>query len=86
MTLDTKLRLLRCYVFSVLLYGVESWTVTKETTKKLEAFELWLYRRMLKIPWTQKVTNIEVLRRMKKEPELVNTVKCRKLGYLGHIS
>lgn len=85
LTLDTKIRLLRCYVFAVLLYGVESWTLTKETTNRLEAFELWLYRRILKIPWTDKVTNNEVMRRMQKNKELINTVKCRKLQYLGHI-
>lgn len=85
LSLHMKLRLLRCYVFSVLLYGVETWTLTKETTKRLEAFELWLYRRILKISWTQKITNIEVLRRMNKETELLDTVKCRKLQYLGHI-
>ncbi|KAL1458712.1 hypothetical protein WDU94_008838 [Cyamophila willieti] len=85
LTLHTKVRLLRCYVFSVLLYGVETWTVNKETTARLEAFELWLYRRILKISWTQKVTNAEVLSRMRKKPEIVNTVKCRKLEYLGHI-
>uniref|UniRef100_A0A8D9EV91 Craniofacial development protein 2 n=1 Tax=Cacopsylla melanoneura TaxID=428564 RepID=A0A8D9EV91_9HEMI len=50
LTLETKMRLLRCYVFSVLLYGVESWTLTNETTSRLDAFELWLYRRILRIP------------------------------------
>uniref|UniRef100_A0A8D8Y176 Craniofacial development protein 2 n=3 Tax=Cacopsylla melanoneura TaxID=428564 RepID=A0A8D8Y176_9HEMI len=85
LTLDTKVRLLRCYVFSVLLYGVETWTLTKDTSNRLEAFELWLYRRILKISWTQKVTNVTVLQRMKKTKELLNTVKCRKLQYLGHI-
>uniref|UniRef100_A0A8D8T8A4 Craniofacial development protein 2 n=1 Tax=Cacopsylla melanoneura TaxID=428564 RepID=A0A8D8T8A4_9HEMI len=85
LTLDTKMRLLKCYVFSVLLYGVETWTLTQDTTKKLEAFELWLYRRILRLSWTHKVTNKEVLQRMKKEPEIINTVKKRKLQYLGHI-
>jgi len=47
-----QIRLLRCYVFSVLLYGVEAWTITELTCKKNEAFEMWLYRRMLKISWT----------------------------------
>uniref|UniRef100_A0A8D8VXF9 Uncharacterized protein n=1 Tax=Cacopsylla melanoneura TaxID=428564 RepID=A0A8D8VXF9_9HEMI len=56
-----------------------------ETEKKLEAFELWLYRRILKISWTEKITNIEVLKRMKTRPELLKIVKCRKLQYLGHI-
>uniref|UniRef100_A0A8D8W5N2 Craniofacial development protein 2 n=2 Tax=Cacopsylla melanoneura TaxID=428564 RepID=A0A8D8W5N2_9HEMI len=85
LNLDTKMRILRCYVFSVLLYGVESWTLNEAISKKLNAFEMWLYRRMLKIPWTDKVTNVEVLRRMKKEQEIMNTIKCRKMQYLGHI-
>jgi hypothetical protein len=54
--------------------------------KKIEAFELWLYRRILKIPWTARITNEEVLRRMKNDTELVNTIKIRKLQYLGHIT
>ena len=85
LTMDTKMRLLRCYVFSVLFYGAETWTLTKATSAKLEAFELWLYRRILRIPWTQKVTNVEVLRRVNKRTELINTVMCRKLQYFGHI-
>jgi len=66
-------------VFSVLLYGVESWTLNGAITKKIEAFELWLYRRILKIPWTVRITNAEVLRRMKTDTELVNTIKITKL-------
>lgn len=85
LSLETKIRHLRCYVFSVLLYGVESWTLTEATTKKLEAFEMWLYRRMLKIPWTAHTTNKEVLERIKKKQEIVYTIKCRKLEYLGHV-
>uniref|UniRef100_A0A8D8PNW6 Uncharacterized protein n=1 Tax=Cacopsylla melanoneura TaxID=428564 RepID=A0A8D8PNW6_9HEMI len=61
------------------------YSLTQDTEKKIEAFELWLYRRILKIPWTHKITNVEVLRRMNTAPELLKTVKCRKLQYLGHI-
>lgn len=83
--LKTKIRLLRCYVFTVLLYGVESWTLTEASTKKLEAFEMWCYRRILKISWVDRITNDAVLRRMGKEREIVNNVKKRKLEYLGHV-
>lgn len=48
---------------------------------KIEAFELWLYRRILKIPWIARITNAEVLRRMNKDTELVNTIKIKKLQY-----
>lgn len=85
LSLSTKIRLLKCYVFPVLLYGVESWTLTEASCKKLEAFEMWLYRRILKIPWTEHVTNKDVLERIGKEKELLLTIKSRKLEYLGHI-
>ncbi|CAG9832895.1 unnamed protein product [Diabrotica balteata] len=84
-SLDTKMRHLRCYVFSVLLYGAEAWTLTDTTIKKLEAFKMWLYRRMLRISWTARITNKEVLGKMKKEPEIVFTIKRIKLQYLGHV-
>ncbi|KAI5707314.1 hypothetical protein M8J77_000030 [Diaphorina citri] len=83
--LALKLRMLRCYVFSVLLYGMESWTLTNTIMKKIEAFEMWTYRRILKIKWIDKVTNEEVLRRMNKEKEVVHTIKKRKLEYFGHL-
>lgn len=76
---------MRCYIFSVLLYGVETWTLTQSTSKKLEAFEMWCYRRMLKIPWIDKIRNEEVLERLKKEREVLATVKKRKLEYFGHV-
>ncbi|CAG9830832.1 unnamed protein product [Diabrotica balteata] len=81
--LKTKMRLLRCYVFTMLLYGVESWTLTEASMGKLEAFEMWCYRRILRISWVDRVTNIEVLRRMDKTCEIISTVKQRKLEYLG---
>lgn len=85
LNLNTKIRLLRCYVFSVLLYGAEAWTLTEATMKKLEAFEMWTYRRILRISWVDHVTNVEVLLRMNKTTEIVKTIKIRKLQYFGHI-
>lgn len=67
LTLTTRIRLLRCYVLlSVLLFGVESWTLTEATSKKLESFEMRLYRRLLRISWTDHVTNEDVMRKMNK--------------------
>lgn len=83
--LKLRMRLVRCYVFSVLFYGMESWTLTPALCSKLEAFEFWVYRRMLNISWVQKVTNVEVLRRMGKSLEVLRTVKERKLQYFGHV-
>ena len=85
LNLQLRTRILRCYVFSVLLYGVESWTLTEASLRKLEAFEMWCYRRMLRIEWYHFVTNDDVLLRMGKELEIVTSVKTRKLAYFGHV-
>ncbi|CAG9827726.1 unnamed protein product [Diabrotica balteata] len=82
LSLDTKVRMLRCYVFSVLFYGVESCTLNEDMYRKLEAFEIWLYRRILKIPWADPVTNEEGLRRMNKNQKVLTTIKSRKFGHI----
>ncbi|XP_075151162.1 uncharacterized protein LOC142225273 [Haematobia irritans] len=83
--LETKIRFVKAYVWSVLLYAMEVWTIKSTDTKKLEAFEIWIYRRILKIPWTAHVSNAEVLRKMHCERELIAAIKRRKTAYLGHI-
>ena len=70
-----RMRMLRWYVFSTLLYGVEAWTLKKNHIDKLQAFEMWCYRRKWRILWTDRVTNAEVLNRMQKECEVINTIK-----------
>lgn len=85
LNLDLRLRFLKCYVWSVLLYGVETWTLTTTHMNKLEAFEMWLYRRILKISWVDRVTNIEVLRSINKGRELLTDIKRRKISYFGHV-
>jgi ribosomal 50S subunit-associated protein YjgA (DUF615 family) len=67
------------------LYGCETWTLKKETTDRLAAFERWTYRRMLKIFWIQHVNIEEVLRRIGTEQQLIRTIKRRKVSYFGHI-
>ena len=66
-------------------YSVESWTFPEATNKILESVKMWLYHRILSISWIAHITNVEVLRKMKKEREVVNTVSIRKLQYLGHL-
>lgn len=83
--LALRIRVLKCYVFSILLYGAESWTLTETMCKRLEAFEMWTYRRMLRISWVDKVRNTEVLNQLSKQTEIINTIKKRKLEYFGHI-
>jgi len=80
-----RLRFMRCYVWSVLLYGVESWTLKITDMNKIEAFEMWTYRRILKIPWTDRVTNSEVLNRLSTEREILLSIKRRKVAYFGHV-
>lgn len=85
LNINLRLRYLRCYIWSTVLYGAEAWTLKTTSINKLEAFEMWCYRRILKIPWTDKVSNIEVLDRLGKEREIYLTIKKRKTAYLGHI-
>lgn len=85
LSLKLKLRLLKCYIWSTLLYGAETWTLKKKTSKQLEAFEMWTYRRIGKISWTKKMTNEDVLKKLKITRSLMNTIRIRKLTYLGHI-
>lgn len=72
------MRDIRREVFSVLLFGVATRVLNDSIAKKLEAFELWLHRRTLKIPWTAWITNVEVLGGMNGDIELVDTIKIKK--------
>lgn len=88
LSLRLRMRYARCYVWSVLLYllyGVETWTLNTKTINKLEAFEMWTYRRILKVPWTERVSNEEILSRMSKDREMLYTIKRRKVDYFGHL-
>ena len=85
MNLDLKLRLIKCYVFSVLAYAAETWTYSIEIKRRIRAFEMWTYRRMLKISWTERVTNETVKQRVNVEEELVSVLARRKLKYAGHV-
>ncbi|KAI5726285.1 hypothetical protein M8J77_026528 [Diaphorina citri] len=84
--IHTKLRLLKTYMFSVFSYGSEAWTINKQMSDRITSLENWCYRRMLKISWTEKISNVEVLRRIQKRKfELLTMIKKRKLRYAGHI-
>ena len=85
MNMDLRLRLLRCYVWSTLLYGCETWTVKKTMEKRLKATEMWFLRRMLRIPWTARVFNEEVMRRAGVERRLLKTIRKKQLNFVGHI-
>ena len=72
-------------IWPTLFYGAETWTITKSLLSRLDAFEMWVYRRVLTISWTEKITNEEVLRRMGTGREIVRQFKTRKLQDLGHL-
>ena len=81
--LNTRLRVMKCYVWPTLFYGAETWTITKSLMSRLDAFEKWVYRRVLKMSWMEKITNEEVLRRMGTGREIVRQFKTKKkLQYL----
>ena len=82
---STKLRVFKTYVWSILLYGCETWTITAETKKNLEAAEMWFYRRMLRISWKEKRTNESILEETNQERSLINTIRKRQLKFIGHI-
>jgi len=83
--LNTKMKILNCYVFSLLNYGCESWTWNKAMHKKVNAFEFWCYRRILKISWRDKVKNEEILKRLQKRLHFVEDMMKRKMRYAGHV-
>ena len=84
LSITTKLRLTRCYVWSALLYASETWSLTPTMEKRLRAFEMWAYRRLCRISWTERKTNTEILERLKLKGPL-STVRTRKAKCFGHI-
>lgn len=84
MNMNLRLRLMKCYVWSTLLYGSETWTMKKDMKKRLEAMEMWILRRMMRIPWTARITNEEVMRRAGVQRELMKEIRKRQLHFLGH--
>ena len=85
LSIDLKVRLLTCYVWSVLLYGCESWTLSVNTMENLEAAEMWFYRRMLRISYQDRVTNETVLQRVHQRRQLLNTIHTRQISFVGHV-
>jgi hypothetical protein len=76
LNLNLKKKLMKCYIWSIALYGAENWTLRKLDQKYLESFEMWCWRRMEKITWTDRVRN-EVLQRVKEERNILLTVNRR---------
>ena len=82
--MELKIKLLKILVWPVLLYGCEAWTLRKTDEAKINAAEMWFYRRLLRISYTEKRTNKSILEELNVSNNLVNIIQQRKLGYLGH--
>ena len=84
-TLLTKVRLVKAMVFLVVMYGCESWTVKKAEHRRIDAFELWFWRRLLRIPWTARRSKQFLLKEISPVCSLVGLVLKLKLQYFGHL-
>ena len=80
-----KLRIARANAFAVATYGCESWAYSKKVTKKIEAFEIWTYRRLLRVSWWQRKTKAWILEQLRTKPILVKQIRKRKMKHFGHI-
>ena len=83
-TLTTKVHLVKAMVFPVVMYGCESWTIKKAECRRLDAFELWCWRRLLRVPWTAK-SNQSILKEINLEYSLGGLMLKLKLQYFGHL-
>ena len=84
-TLPTKVRLVKAMVFPVVMYGCESWTIKKAEHQRIDAFELWCWRRLLRVPWTARRSNQSILKEISPEYSLEELMLKLKLQYFGHL-
>ena len=84
-TLPTKVRLVKAMVFPVVMYGCESWTVKKAERRKIDTFELWSWRRLLRVPWAARRSNQSVLKEISPGCSLEGLMLRLKLQYFGHL-
>ena len=84
-TLPTKVRLVKAMVFPVVMYGCESWTVKKAEPRRIDAFELWCWRRLLRVPWTARRSNQSILKQISPGCSLEGLMLELKLQYFGHL-
>ena len=84
-TLPTKIHLVKAMVFPVVMYGCESWTVKKAERRRIDAFELWCWRRLLRVPWTARRSNQSILKKISPGISLEGMMLKLKLQYFGHL-
>ena len=84
-TFSTKVHLVKAVVFPLVMYGCESWTIKKAEYQRIDAFELWCWRRLLRIPWTARNSNQSILKEISPEYSLEERILKLKLQYFGHL-
>ena len=84
-TLPTKVRLLKAMVFPLVMYGCESWIINKAEHRRIDAFELWCWRRLLRVPWTARRSNQSILKEISPGCSLEGLMLKQKLQYFGHL-
>ena len=84
-TLPTKVHLVKAMVFPVVMYGCESWTIKKAESQRIDAFELWCWRRLLRVPWTARRSNQAILKEISSEYSLEGLMLKLQLQYFGHL-
>ena len=85
MYLPTKVHLVKAMGFPVVMYGCESWTIKKAERRRIDAFELWCWRRLLRVPWTARRSNQAILKEVSPEYSLEGLMLKLKLQYFGHV-
>ena len=84
-TLLTRVHLVKAMVFPVVMYGYESWTIRKAECQRIDGFELWCWRRLLRVPWTARRSNQSILKEISPEYLLEGQILKLKLQYFGHL-
>ena len=83
--LPTKVHIVKAMVFPVVMYGCESWTIKKAECQRIDEFELWCWRRLLRVPWTARRSNLSILKEISPEYSLEGLMLKLKLQYFGHL-
>ena len=84
-TLPTKVHIVKAMVFPVVMYGCENWTINKAECRRIDAFELWCWRRLLRVPWTARRSTQSILKEINLEHSLEGLMLKLKLQYFGHL-
>ena len=83
--MPTNVHLVKAVVFTVVMYGCKSWTIKKAECRRIDAFDLWCWRRLLKVPWTARRSNQSILKEINPEYSLEGMMLKLKLQYFGHL-